>query len=262
MSDVDHAESRSANPAGSSVLVRLDHIARSYGRRRVFDDLSMDLGLGVTAILGPNGAGKSTLLECIATACPPAAGVISMFGAAVESERSARVARRRIGYMPQRFGYLRGMTMTETVRYAAWAREVPEPLGPQVLEALESVGLAAEAGRKMRVLSGGTVQRVGLACALVGTPGLLVLDEPTVGLDPAQRILFREAVRRHSGSASVVLSTHNVDDVAAVADRVVVFDSGRVMFDGSVDDLASADRGGPGITALERGYMTMVGGQS
>lgn len=244
--------------ASATPHVRICGAARRYGSRPVFTNLNLELAAQVTGILGPNGAGKSTLLECIATLVPPDAGSLAVLGSPITGEVAARLARREIGFMPQHFGYVRSMTARETVAYAAWARGVDGRHGAAVDEALSLLRLTDEASRKMKTLSGGTVQRVGLACALVGQPALLVLDEPTVGLDPAQRIGLREALTAREG-ACVVLSTHNVDDVMAVADRIIVFVAGQVVFDGSPEGLCEHDRGGPGSTSSERGYMALVG---
>jgi len=232
--------------------------ARRYGRRVVFENLDLTLGPGVTGILGPNGAGKSTLLECLATLVPPDGGELAVLGDPITGEGQARVARRRMGFMPQHFGYVRSLTVRETVAYAAWARLVDGNIDAAVGDALSQLRLSEESSRRMRTLSGGTVQRVGLACALVGQPEVLVLDEPTVGLDPAQRIVLRTALTAQPGTC-VVLSTHNVDDVMATADRVIVFLAGRVVFDGTTDQLCDHDRGGSGSTPAERAYMALVG---
>lgn len=238
--------------------LQLRSAARAYGTRRVFSGLSVQLGAGVTGILGPNGAGKTTLLECLATLVPPDEGSLEVLGSIVDGEGAARRVRRSIGFMPQDFGFIRSMTVRETVDYALWARETDDPDGSAVSDALDLLRLTSDASRKMKTLSGGTVQRVGLACALVAHPKILVLDEPTVGLDPAQRIGLRSALAADSG-ACVALSTHNVDDVMAVADRVIVLLAGRIVFDGTPHDLSQQDHGGPGNTAAERGYMNLVG---
>jgi ABC-2 type transport system ATP-binding protein len=145
------------------------------------------------------------------------------------------------------------------VRYCAWLREVPAADADRATRAaLEQVGLTDRARSRMKTLSGGMVRRAGIAGAVVGSPRLVLLDEPTVGLDPAQRLEFRALIRSLTGAA-VILSTHLVEDVAALCDRLVVLADGGIRFDGTPADLAArAVPDAPGDTDLERGYMTVL----
>ncbi|GAA1899301.1 ABC transporter ATP-binding protein [Streptomyces sodiiphilus] len=240
-------------------VVEVSDLVQGYGRDPVISGLDLRVGPGAFGLLGPNGAGKSTLLRTLATASPPVRGELRVRGELVDSERSARRARRHIGYLPQDFGYFPHYTVREFVRYCAWLREVPRgEAGAATEDALGRVGLEGRAGSRMRTLSGGMLRRAGIAAAVVGGPELVLLDEPTVGLDPAQRLEFRELVRSLAGAA-VVLSTHLVEDVAAVCDRVAVLAEGRVRFEGTPGELAAcAVAGAPGDSALERGYMTVL----
>ncbi|MFG2694010.1 ATP-binding cassette domain-containing protein [Kitasatospora sp. NPDC048407] len=242
--------------------VRVVGLVQGYRGRRVIDGLDLSVGEGVLGLLGPNGAGKSTLLRTLATVAPPLGGTLEVCGEPVRSERTARVLRRQIGYLPQDFGYFPGYTVEEFVRYCAWLREMPDAQAAEATrQVVEAVGLGDRARARMKSLSGGMLRRAGIAAALVGEPALVLLDEPTVGLDPAQRLEFRALIRTLSG-AGVVLSTHLVEDVAAVCDQVAVMNEGRLVFRGTPGELAAlAHPGDPGDSPLERGYMRALSGR-
>lgn len=243
---------------------RLTSLAQGYRGRPVINglDLSISAG-GVTGLLGHNGAGKTTLLRTLSTISPPQSGMVELFGKEVRSEQDARKARRRIGYLPQDFGYYPAFTVTDFVRYCAWLREVPNKDADSATEqAIFSVGLQDRSKTRMKSLSGGMLRRAGIAAATVGAPSLVLLDEPTVGLDPAQRLDFRDLIRSLAQEgAAVVLSTHLVEDVSAACDTVLVLSDGQVAHRGTPDNLAACARlGAPGDSPLERGYMTVLEG--
>lgn len=236
----------------------LDRVKQGYVRRLVLDDLTWAIKPGVTALVGPNGAGKTTALKTLATVLPPTAGEVRVGNIRVVDEASARLARRHIGYLPQKFGYASSFTVADTVAYVAWLRAIPRArVSDAAAQALSATDLEDIATKRMSGLSGGMVQRVGLACAMVGAPPLILLDEPTVGLDPEQRVHFRNAIRRLENSA-VVLSTHLIDDAAVIADRFVVMVEGTLVFEGPPAALAALDAGGPGDSALERAYLALT----
>ncbi|MFD8971572.1 ABC transporter ATP-binding protein [Streptomyces sp. NPDC059593] len=243
-------------------VARLASLSQGYGARRVIKDLSLSVQPGITGLLGPNGAGKTTLFRTLATIAPPQSGVMELFGKPVTSERDARQVRRRIGYLPQDFGYYPAFSITDFVRYSAWLREVPSKEAESATkDALAAVGLADRARDRMKSLSGGMLRRAGIAAAIVGSPSLLLLDEPTVGLDPAQRLDFRALIRSLAGAgAAVVLSTHLVEDVGAACDTVLVLSDGQVVHRGTPQQLAEQSTPtAPGDSPLERGYMTVLG---
>ncbi|MFV2105087.1 ATP-binding cassette domain-containing protein [Micromonospora sp. LOL_015] len=237
----------------------LDSLVQGYDRKTVIDRLDLTLRPGITALLGPNGAGKTTLLRTLATIMPPRSGTIRIDEVLIDSERTARTVRDRIGYLPQHFGFDPQMTVTDFVTYAAWLRGVSTTdLSRHVDQALAQVDLTDQRRSRMRKLSGGMRQRAGIAWAIVGQPRLVLLDEPTVGLDPRQRLHFRKIITGLSNTI-VLLSTHLIDDVAATADRVVVLYAGTARFDGTVAELERMDRADlPGHTALERAYIHLL----
>jgi ABC-2 type transport system ATP-binding protein len=241
--------------------IRASGLRVRVGRRKMaVDGLDLCLGVGTHGLLGPNGAGKTTLIRTLATVLRPTGGELEMLGTRVGPMADQRALRRRIGYLPQAFGYYKRFTVREFVEYMAWLKEVPKAAVPAAVQrAVERVGLADRADQRMKTLSGGMVRRAGIAQAIVNDPAVLLLDEPTVGLDPAQRLRLRELLRELGRDTCVVVSTHLVEDVAAACSDVVLFADGRLVFQGTPDGLAAA--GGPqhpGGSPLERGYWALL----
>ncbi|MFP8940311.1 ABC transporter ATP-binding protein [Streptomyces fenghuangensis] len=244
--------------------VRATGLRVRAGRKRMaVDGLDLSLGTGVHGLLGPNGAGKTTLIRAMATVLRPAEGTLELLGESVSGMGEHRALRRRIGYLPQEFGYYKRFTVREFVEYMAWLKEVPKAEIPEAVQrAVERVGLADRADERMKALSGGMVRRVGIAQAIVNDPSILLLDEPTVGLDPTQRLRFRKLLQELGTDTCVVVSTHLVEDVAAACTDVVLFAEGRLVFQGTPDELAAAgDPGHVGDNPLERGYSALLQGR-
>jgi ABC-2 type transport system ATP-binding protein len=219
-------------------------VTKAFGRVRALSDVSLRLGPGITGLLGPNGAGKTTILRILATVLAPNEGRVRLLGLDPSDPAERTDIRRRLGYLPQDAGLHRGFTAFEFVDYVAILKEMTERHArhTEVRRVLELVGLGDVRGRRIRTLSGGMRRRVALAQALLGQPDLLLLDEPTAGLDPEQRLRFRELVSAASHQ-TVVISTHQTEDVAALCARVVVLDQGTVRFDGAPRELAMLAQG-------------------
>ncbi len=225
------------------------------------DSVDLTLGTGVHGLLGPNGAGKTSLIRVLATVARPSAGRVELLGRDTAGRRALGEVRARLGYLPQEFGYYPGFTVREFVAYVAWLKELPAAGTPAAVErAVARVGLADRADAKVRTLSGGMVRRLGVAQAIVNEPDLLLLDEPTAGLDPEQRVEFRELLRELGASTTVVVSTHLVEDVAAACTEVTLLDAGRVAYRGTPGALAALGEtsGGPGDHPVERGYTAAL----
>lgn len=220
--------------------VTVDGLSKRYGSTIALDAVDLAIGIGVTGLLGPNGAGKSTLLRCLATALGPDTGSIRVHGLdpAVPEQRTE--VRRRIGYLPQNPGLYPNFTAYDLLDYVAVLKEMTDTRlrRAEVRRVLDEVELTDRAKTKVRKLSGGMRQRLGLAQALLGDPELVILDEPTVGLDPEQRMTFRALISRIGERRTVLLSTHQTEDVGALCERVVVMSGGRVIFEGSPKELA------------------------
>lgn len=229
----------------------LHGLVKSY-RDFTLGPVSAAVGPGVTALLGANGAGKSTLLRLLVGVLPPERGQITWSAASTAGH---------VGYLPQDFRVPRNVRVDDYLRFVAWCRSSRgNRLGDEdVAEALRAVGLEDRARDRLGSLSGGMVRRVGVAQALIGRPSVLVLDEPTVGLDPVQRRELRSLMARIGETAKVIVSTHLSEDVAAVASSVLVLDHGRLAFDGGVDSLVRR-AGGIDVTGdgVEQGFLTVV----
>ncbi|MGW2512092.1 ABC transporter ATP-binding protein [Streptomyces scopuliridis] len=233
---------------------------RVGGKRMAVDGLDLSLGTGIHGLLGPNGAGKTTLIRTLATVMRPTEGTLKLLGESAGAMGEHRALRRRIGYLPQDFGYYKRFTVREFVEYMAWLKEVPKAQIPAAVQrAVERVGLADRADKRMRTLSGGMVRRAGIAQAIVNDPTILLLDEPTAGLDPAQRLRFRQLLRELGTDTCVLVSTHLVEDVAAACTDVVLLAEGRLVFRGTPGELAAAESlEQVGDSPLERGYSALM----
>lgn len=226
----------------TAAALEIDQVTKSYGGTRAVDAISLTAGRGVIGLLGPNGAGKSTLLRMVATVLAPDQGRLRLLGLDPSDPGPRTQIRRRLGYLPQSPGLYPGFTPFDLVDYVAvlkehtdreWRRE-------ETRRVLESVGLSEVMHQKIRRLSGGMKQRVALAAAMVGSPDLLVLDEPANGLDPEQRLQLRSLLGQ---SSTVLMSTHNISEVAALCQSVYVMFSGRISFTGTPAELAALAAG-------------------
>ncbi|GIP38492.1 ABC transporter ATP-binding protein [Paenibacillus sp. J31TS4] len=224
-------------------LVELAGVAKTYRRKQALHPLDLELRPGITGLLGPNGAGKTTLLSTLATVQRPSRGAIRICG--WDTVSHGREARSALGYMPQRVELPGQLTGREFLHYAASMKGLAEPKarGTEVERVLAEVNLADRAGDRIRGYSGGMKQRLGIAQALLGDPPFAVFDEPTAGLDPSERIRFRNLLRRRTADRIVLLSTHIVSDIEAVCDEVVVLHEGRLRFRGSLEELAAEAAG-------------------
>jgi ABC-type multidrug transport system ATPase subunit len=230
------------------------------GSRLAVDGLDLTLGPGVHGLLGPNGAGKTTLMRALATVVRPKDGRLRLLGRDVRQRKTLRALRARLGYLPQHFGFYPRFTVRDYVEYMAWLREVPATAVPAATQhAIDRVGLTDRADSRLRSLSGGMLRRAGIAQAIVNEPELLLLDEPTVGLDPGQRVEFRELLRDLGDTSCVLVSTHLVEDVVAACTNVLLLDAGRLVFRGRPEELARLGAtDGVGDSAAERGYSVLL----
>ncbi|MEX1125594.1 MAG: ABC transporter ATP-binding protein [Acidimicrobiia bacterium] len=217
------------------MTVNLSEVRKHYGSVRALDGVDLTLEIGITGLLGPNGAGKTTLLRCLATVLAPDAGKIDVLGFDPDHPKERTEIRRRIGYLPQEPGFYRNFTCFDFIDYLAILKEHVDRAErhAEVRRVLDLTGLSDKSTTKIRKLSGGMRRRLALAQSLLGSPGFLILDEPTAGLDPELRFRFRELVTELASDRIVLLSTHQTEDVAAICDRVIVLDSGKVRFDGT-----------------------------
>ncbi|MGW6602189.1 ATP-binding cassette domain-containing protein [Streptomyces sp. NPDC055036] len=237
----------------------LDLISCTYGYRRrkpVLEDLSYHLPAGLTVLLGPNGAGKSTLLKLAASVTSPRAGTVTLDGVAAGS----KPYRQAVAWMPQDIVPMPTLTAREYVAYVGWLKGMSRgDAWQRARRALGRVKLAEKADTKSSQLSGGQLRRVGVAAALVHDARVLLLDEPTAGMDPHQRRVFRDILNSLTGDVQVLLSTHDVADLAEEADHVTVLHSGRILHDGPTDSfLAHTPAGTASGRAAEGAYTALL----
>jgi ABC-type multidrug transport system ATPase subunit len=240
--------------------VEIETLTRRFGTVTAVAGVDLRAGPGVFGLLGPNGAGKTSLLRMMATAMPPTSGTLRLLGRDPGRYGSRHEIRRRLGYLPQSPGYYPGFTLAEYVEYFALLKEVPSPrVRAAVATAIDRVGLGDRRKSRLRTLSGGMLRRAGIAQAIVNEPELLLLDEPTAGLDPEQRLAFRALLRDLGQRATVVVSTHLVEDVAAACAHVALMDRGKIVFHGTPEELTARGNGNDaGDTPIERGYSAVL----
>ena len=228
-----------------NATVTVTGLRKKFGSMRALDGVDVTFAPGVNGLLGPNGAGKTTMLRILATAMAADSGQIDIFGNDPTTASGRLAVRRRLGYLPQEPGFHRNFTAFEFVDYVAILKEWGErkQRHDEVRRVLALVGLEGAMHKRIGRLSGGMRRRVAIAQALIGSPALLVLDEPTAGLDPEQRLRFRELLGTAAAGATVLLSTHQTDDIAALCQHVVVLLEGRIAFAGAPNDLTMRANG-------------------
>jgi len=219
------------------MVMNIQNVSKQYNNRHWgLRDFSLELGPGVLGLLGPNGAGKSTLMRILATITKATSGTVMWNGKDIA--RSPDDLRAVLGYLPQDFGVYPNLSATEFLEYMAAIKGLDaKSIRRRIDELLQVVNLVGAAKRPLGGYSGGMKQRVGIAQALLNDPQLLIVDEPTVGLDPEERVRFRNLLSDLSGERIVILSTHIVSDVEATATHIVLINQGRLLCESSPEDL-------------------------
>lgn len=251
------------------VELRLDHVTKSYGERCVLTNISTRLHQSPVALLGVNGAGKTTLLRILASLDSPDSGEVTLSGDAGSHSigqtrgraRRAKVRHRQsVGFVPQEIGFPPRSTCSDVLHYVAWLRCLsPRDARERVPTVLERVGLADRANSLVARLSGGMRQRLNLAQALLDEPMLLLLDEPSAGLDLQQRAVLLDIVREVSKTSLVIYSTHLVDDVVAIASTIAVLHDGHFSFVGDLQEFAAVRGRGPVSAAeVEAAFLSTI----
>lgn len=230
------------------VKVTVEDLSVAIRGRRILDQVSFTVEGEVLGIAGPNGSGKSTLMREIETAAWSGRPHISFGG-------DGAALKPRVGYLPQRFSLPRNLTLKESVEYAAWIKGVSDVPG-SAWKAIEAVHLSDQANRKVGRSSGGMVQRAGFASVLVDSPDVLLLDEPTTGVDIQQRDKMREIIAEQSRDRATIITSHIVEDLEQLCDRILVLVDGRVSFLGTVDEARIAARSESFADAL----LSLTGG--
>lgn len=223
--------------------IEINGVVKQYGGGQwALNGLDLDLQSGVTGLLGPNGAGKSTLMNILATLTRPSGGSVRLDGTDIVAQPDTM--RRALGYLPQDFGVYPNLSAREFLAYLAAVKGVARKTAAQRIEALlDLLNLAHAANRPLGGFSGGMRQRVGIAQALLNDPQVLILDEPTVGLDPEERMRFRQLIADLAGDRIVILSTHIVSDLEATAGTIALLERGRLLRVASPDRLLAEVEG-------------------
>jgi len=221
-------------------VLEIEHVTKTYGRDvTAVNDVSLALGTGVVGLIGHNGAGKTTLMQMIATLTRPTSGRIRFRGTDIRDQPDA--IRRRLGYLPQDFGVYPHLTAREFLQYLAALKGVND--ATRISRLLEMVNLREHADRLAATFSGGMRQRLGIAQALLNDPDILIVDEPTAGLDPEERLRFRHLLAELGYEKLVIVSTHIVSDIESMADRIAVMREGRLVAFESPEDILQQARG-------------------
>lgn len=213
-------------------VLEINNLTKKFKKMTAVNDFSFNFDYGVYGILGPNGAGKTTLMRCIV-------GLYNYTGNIKIDSVSNRKQASIIGYLPQKFGLFPNLTSYEMLKYFALEKEISKDvIDEEIMQCLKIVGLEDKKDKKCASLSGGMIRRLGIAQAILGKPSVIILDEPTAGLDPEERIRFKNIIAGLENT-TVLLSTHIVSDVEEVCNRVLVFDKGDLVFNGNIKDITS-----------------------
>ncbi len=232
-------------------MLKVDHLSKSFGGRKAVDQLSFSVGRGdVAACLGPNGAGKSTTMRMIAGVLEPDEGHVEIDGHSILTAR--RSAQAVLGYLPEGAPLYADLTPAEFLTFIARARDLPKAEQRSAIErTIADARISSVASKRIGELSKGYRRRVALAGAILHDPEVLVLDEPTDGLDPHQKQAVRALVARMAPTKAILISTHTLEEVPAMCNRVLVIDRGRIVADTTPDELA-------GEGTLERAFVTLT----
>lgn len=220
------------------MTIKIEGLQKSYRTFHALKKINLQIGMGIYGLLGPNGAGKSTLMKILSTILPFEEGKVIIYDYDLVKEGDK--VRKLLGYLPQNFNVPAQFTGREFLHYVASMKGVTnqQERNEQVDKLLKEVNLVEQANKKIKSYSGGMKRRLGIAQALVGNPMLIILDEPTAGLDPSERIRLRNLLEKLSKDHTIILSTHIISDIEMSCGNVAVINHGNVLFQGSINELA------------------------
>ncbi len=227
-------------------MIKIANLAKTYrGKIQALKGVDLDIGVGMFGLVGPNGAGKTTLMRIIAGLLTPTRGSVTVFGQDMKTAAGKQAAKQVLGYLPQELGLYPNLSAIEFLDYVAILKGLTDlrVRKQQVADVLEVVRLADVADRKLKTYSGGMKRRVGIAQALLGDPKLLIVDEPTAGLDPEERVRLRNLLADMALQCTVILSTHIVEDISQSCNDLAVISAGKVLFRGAPGALIAQARG-------------------
>lgn len=215
--------------------IKIKHLNKKYGKQSVLKDISLHIPVGMYGLLGENGAGKTTLMRILATILKPSSGTIQMNGIDIKDKKEVR---KMIGYLPQEFSVYPNMSVYSALEYLALLSELPQNIRRQrINELLKQVHLEQEKNKRFKNLSGGMKRRFGIAQAMLNNPRILIIDEPTAGLDPEERLRFYNLLSELAMDRIILISTHIAGDIEATCSNAAVLCSGEVIFEGQIGNL-------------------------
>lgn len=228
-------------------MIEMNHVKKKFGKKEILKDISCTIDNGVYGLLGPNGAGKTTLMRCMTNLYSLSGGNIQIDGVAV-----ARKKQNNIGYLPQSFGLFKELSVYDSMRYFCNLKKIPKKEREEEIErCLRAVNMEENRKKTGRKLSGGMMRRVGVAQALLNHPKLVLFDEPTAGLDPEERMRFKNVVSGFGKEETIIISTHIVEDIEACCDKVIVMNEGKILCVKTCEELAAVAR--ERVIACEKG---------
>lgn len=238
--------------------IKFIDIVKWYGHVIALDRTNLQISEGIHGLLGANGAGKTTFLRLLCSVLYPTEGEITLDGRNIDN--MGEQYRSLLGYLPQDFGYYPDFTAIEFMRYVASLKGIPfRKSKARSEELLDSVGLLSAANKRLQTFSGGMIQRLGIAQAVLNNPRILVLDEPTTGLDPKERVHFRKLIKNFAENRIVILSTHIVSDLEDLADNILLMKEGKIIIQGDIPKLTTQLGQGQKRATLEDVYMHYFG---
>lgn len=216
---------------------------RYNNKATALNNVSLSIDTGIFGLLGRNGSGKTTLMRILTTLLEPTQGSVSVLGMSVSKENQDKI-KRSIGYLPQEFGFYKDFTVSEILEYVCIMRGVDKTEQKKLInDTLEKVTLHNDRKKKYKQLSGGMKRRVGLAQAMLGNPPILIVDEPTAGVDPEERIKIRKLLSEYAENNTVLFSTHIIEDIEYTCNKLAVLDYGNLLFAGALDELLKIAEG-------------------
>lgn len=220
------------------MTIQVVHLTQQFSKDTVaLRDVSFTIGQGMFGLLGRNGSGKTTLMRILTTLLEPTMGSVHVLG--MESNRlNAMEIKRNIGYLPQEFGFYKEFTVWEIMQYICMLRGITKDRQKRLItEVLEQVNMLTDKKKKYRQLSGGMKRRVGLAQAMLGNPPILIVDEPTAGVDPEERIRIRELLSEYSRNSTILFSTHIIEDIEHTCSKLAILEQGGLLYGGTLAEL-------------------------
>lgn len=235
-------------------MIELNNVKKNFGKKEILKDINFSIGEGIYGLLGPNGAGKTTLIRCMTGLYPLTKGSITIDGKSISKKNKAT-----IGYLPQSFGLFKELSVDDSMKYFCNLKKIPKHERKKEIErCLHAVNMEENRKKSGAKLSGGMMRRVGVAQALLNNPDLILFDEPTAGLDPEERMRFKNIISNFGEHETIIISTHIVEDIEACCDHVIVMNEGKLVCIKSCEELAAAAENK--VYAVEKNRVADISG--